>query len=240
MKALRIVKNILVWLVVALAVSMMIFTVVSVATFDRTDRSLFGFKAFVVLSDSMSATDFDAGDLILVKEVDPATLQAGDIVSYQSTNIENYGEIVTHKIRARTTDSEGNSGFVTYGTTTGQDDEQIVGYSFVLGKYWARLRGDGAFFQFLKTTPGYIVCLLLPFLLLILLQGINSIRLFRRYKQEQLAELAAARERERADMAAERQRLEAERAASRKMLEELQRLQTQLTQNESGGDPPTV
>lgn len=64
-KALHIIKNIFVWLVVALAVCMMIFTIISVSTFDRTDRSLFGYKAFIVLSDSMSATDFSAGDLVL-------------------------------------------------------------------------------------------------------------------------------------------------------------------------------
>ena len=40
-KALRILKNILVWAVALLAVGMMIFTVVSVRTFDRGDRSLF-------------------------------------------------------------------------------------------------------------------------------------------------------------------------------------------------------
>ena len=74
-KAWHIIKAILLWLVVALAVCMMGFTIVSVNTFDRMDRSLFGYKAFIVLSDSMSATDFNAGDLILVKEVDPATLQ---------------------------------------------------------------------------------------------------------------------------------------------------------------------
>ena len=97
-KVFHIIKNIFVWLVVALAVCMMIFTVVSVNTFGRTDRSIFGYKAFIVLSDSMSKTDFNAGDLVLVKEVDPATLKAGDIISYQSTNTENYGEVVTHKI----------------------------------------------------------------------------------------------------------------------------------------------
>ena len=36
MKFLRILKNIFVWLVAILAVAMMAFTVVSVATFDRT------------------------------------------------------------------------------------------------------------------------------------------------------------------------------------------------------------
>ena len=196
-KVLHITKNILVWLVVALAVGMMIFTVVSVNTFDRNDRSLFGYKAFIVKSDSMSKTDFNAGDLIFTKEVDPATLKAGDIISYQSTNTENYGEVVTHKIRELTKDAEGNPGFITYGTTTDTDDENIVTYSFVLGKYQTKLPGVGKFFQFLKTTPGYIVCIFLPFLLLILVQGINSIRLFKRYKQEQLAEIEAQREQER-------------------------------------------
>lgn len=232
-KVFHIIKNIFVWLVVALAVCMMIFTVVSVNTFDRTDRSIFGYKAFIVLSDSMSKTDFNAGDLVLVKEVDPATLKAGDIISYQSTNTENYGEVVTHKIRELTTDAEGNPGFVTYGTTTDQNDENIVTYSFVLGKYQTKLPGVGKFFQFLKTTPGYIVCIFLPFLLLILVQGINSIRLFRQYKKEQLAELEAEREKERAEMAAERQRLEEQQAESQKMMAELLKLKNELSGKET-------
>ena len=61
MKVLKIIRSIFVWLMVALAVFMMIFTIVSVSTFDRADRSLFGYKAFIVLSDSMSKTDFNAG-----------------------------------------------------------------------------------------------------------------------------------------------------------------------------------
>ena len=230
-KTLNIIKNILVWLVVALAVCMMIFTIVSVNTFDRMDRSLFGYKAFIVLSDSMSKTDFNAGDLVLVKETDPAALKEGDIISYQSTNTENYGAVVTHKIRKLTTDAEGNPGFITYGTTTGVDDENVVTYSFVLGKYQFRLAGVGKFFQFLKTTPGYIVCILLPFLLLILMQGINSIRLFRRYKREQMAEIKAEQEKQQAEMAAERERIEAERAESQKMMAELLKLKEQLGGN---------
>lgn len=237
-KALHIIKNIFVGLVVALAVCMMIFTIISVNTFDRADRSLFGYKAFIVLSDSMSTTDFSAGDLVLSKEVDPATLQVGDIISFQSTDPDNYGEVVTHKIRERTTDENGNPGFITYGTTTDTNDENIVTYDFVLGKYQTRLPGVGKFFQFLKTTPGYIVCIFLPFLLLILVQGINSIRLFRRYKQEQLAEIEAQREQEKAELAAERERLEAERLQSQQLMAELQKLKQELAEKQSGGDQP--
>lgn len=237
-KALSIIKSIFVWIMVVLAVGMMIFTIVSVNSFDRTDRDIFGYKAFIVLSDSMSKTDFDAGDLVLTKEVDPATLKVGDIIAYQSTNDENYGEIVTHKIRELTKDAQGNPGFITYGTTTDKNDEDIVTYSFVLGKYQTKLPGVGKFFKFLKTTPGYIVCIFLPFLLLILVQGINSIRLFKRYKQEQLAEMEAEREKGRAEMAAERQRLEEQQAESQKMMAELLKLKSELSGLEAPAAKP--
>lgn len=216
-KALNIVKNILVWIIVVFAVLMMVFTVVSVNTFDRSDRNLFGYKAFIVLSDSMKATDFDAGDLVLVKEVDPSTLKEGDIISYTSQNTSNFGETVTHKIRMITTDQNGQPGFITYGTTTNTDDETVVTYDYVLGKYQTRLKGVGSFFQFLKTTPGYICCIFVPFALLILVQGINCIRLFKRYKMEQYKEIED-----------ERTKLEQERAESQKMMSELLELKKQL------------
>ena len=222
MKALNIIRSIFVWLMVALAVFMMIFTIVSVSTFDRADRNLFGYKAFIVLYDSMSKTDFSAGDLVLVKEVDPSTLKEGDIIAYTSQNTSNYGETVTHKIRKRTTDANGEPGFVTYGTTTDTDDETIVTYPYVLGKYQGRIPKVGTFFQFLKSTPGYIVCILIPFLLLILLEGIRCIRLFRKYKAEQQAELQA-----------ERDKIEADRAETQRMMQELLQMKAQMEGTES-------
>lgn len=134
-KVMNIVKNVVVWLVVIVAVCMMVFTIVSVTTFNRNNRHLFGFRAYVVTSDSMSKTDFDAGDLILVKKVDPTTLKKGDIITYMSQNPESFGETITHKIRTLTTDANGNPGFITYGTTTDTDDATIVTYPYVLGRY---------------------------------------------------------------------------------------------------------
>ena len=215
--ALKILKGVLVGAVVAMAIGMMAFTVVSTSTFDRVDRDLFGYRAFIALSDSMKATDFEAGDLVLAKKVDPATLQAGDIVAYTSQGSSNYGEVVTHKIRALTTDAEGQPGFVTYGTTTGADDEAIVTYPYVLGKYVGCLPGVGSFFRFLKTAPGYVLCIFLPFLILIMLEGARSVRLFRKYKAEQMEELRA-----------ERAAAEAERAEAQRMMRELAELREQM------------
>ena len=211
-----------------LSICMMIFTVISVLTFNRSDRQLFGYRAFIVLSDSMSATDFKAGDLVLTRDVDPATLQPGDIIAFTSTNDENYGQTVTHKIRSLTTTADGEPGFITYGTTTGTDDTAVVTYMDVLGKYAGHLAGVGKFFNFLKTTPGYILCIFVPFALLILSQSVETVRLFRRYKGEQMAELQA-----------EKDKIAEERRQSAEMLAELQALRAQLGQNApEGGAAP--
>jgi len=226
-KAWKIISTALVWVVVVIAVLMMIFTIVSVNTFDRNDRNIFGFRCYIVLSDSMSATDFDAGDLVLIKEVDPTTLQEGDIIAYQSQNSENYGQTVTHKIRAKTTDANGNPGFITYGTTTGVDDEAVVTYPFILGKYQTALPKVGTFFQFLKTPQGYIICILIPFLLLIIYQGLNCVKIFKMYKAEQMAELQA-----------EKDALEAQRKQSEDMMAQLLAMQQQMAAQSRSAAPP--
>ena len=57
----------------------------------------------------------------------------------------------------------------------------------------------------------------MPFLLLILYNGINVVRLFRKYKREQLAV-----------MQAERDKIEQERAETQRMMAELLELKAQL------------
>ena len=219
-KTLNIIKNIFVWLVMLVAVFMMVFTIISVNTFNRDDRNLFGLRVYIVLSDSMSATDFSAGDLVFVTETDPSNLKEGDIIAFTSQNDENYGETVTHKIRSLTVTEDGEPGFITYGTTTDTDDEAIVTYPYVLGKYNFSVPKLGSFFQFLKTTPGYIMCILVPFLILIIFQGVNCVKIFKVYKSEQMSEIKA-----------EREKLEAERLESQKMMAELLELKKQLSSN---------
>lgn len=229
-KAISIIKNILVWAVVLTAVGMMIFTIISVNTFNRNDRSLFGYKAYIVLSDSMSKTDFDAGDLILVKERDDySKLDEGEIISYVSQNSFNFGEVVTHKIRKAAKDQYGNPGYITYGTTTDTDDEKVVTYPYILGVYEKCIPNVGTFFNFLKTTPGYIICILLPFLFLIGVQGINCVKLFRKYKGEQLEEIAQ-----------QKKELEQEREKSKEMMEELMALKKQLGDKLTEDDKPAA
>lgn len=231
-KILNIFVKIITWLLIAFTVFMMIFTIFTVATVDKNDRNFFGLRFYIVKTDSMSKSDlnadldvhFNAGDIILVKEVkNVSKLEAGDIISFVSTNSDSYFETITHMIREVKKTEEGKViGYVTYGTNTDTNDEALVEPEYVLGKYTGKLPGLGNFFAFVKSTPGYILCILVPFLILILYNGVNVIVLFRRYKAEQ----TEAMEAERAAIAEERKQNE-------EMLRELQALKDQLSQQKS-------
>ena len=237
-KIVNISLKVVTWLLIAFTVFMMIFTIVTVTTVDRNDRSIFGVKFYIVQTDSMSKSEnnkdmdihFNAGDIVLIKDLsnnEKAELKAGDVIAFLSTNSVSYGETVTHMIREVKYNDEGKIvGFVTYGTNTGTNDEKVVEPEYILGKYTGKLPGVGNFFAFVKSTPGYIVCILVPFLLLILYNGVNVIRLFRQYKKEQTAVMEA----ERAEIAEERKKNE-------DMLRELQALKEQLEKQK--GDTPT-
>ena len=225
--------RILAGLLIAFTVFMMLFTIITVTTVDKNERDIFGFSFYIVLSDSMSKSDknadldihFNAGDLVIAKrlnETEKTALKRGDVISFISFNESDTsappGSTITHMIHEVKRDSDGKLlGYVTYGTNTGAIDEVLVEPEYVLGTYAGKLPGVGTFFAFVKSTPGYIVCILVPFLLLIAYNGANVIRLFRRYKKEQTAAIEA----ERAEIAAERQQ-------NLDMLRELQALRDQL------------
>ena len=187
-KALSIAGRVLTILLLIFAVFVMVFTVISVSTVGKADADFLGFKPNIVLSDSMQDT-FAVGDLEVSRKVDPESLAAGDIITFRSIDPANYGSVITHKIR-EITHYEGGLAFVTYGTTTGVDDAYPVPADKVLGKYVFRLPKMGYFFEFLRTTAGYVTVILLPFLVLIGLQLFRFVRLARQYKAEQREELA--------------------------------------------------
>ncbi len=240
-KTFEMIKKVFTIVVAVIAVLVMIFTIVSVTTFNRNDRKIFGFKIFIVLSDSMKATDFAAGDIVVVKSTDPMKLKEGDIISFSSQDPDKLNETVTHKIFGKTVDANGDYGFITYGTSNRTDDTTALGYPYdldktvvtfpyIYGKYIFHLPKLGLFFNFLKTTPGYIICILIPFLLLIGVQGLNSVKLFRRYRKEQMASM----EEERAKLAEERQK-------SEEMMAELLKLKAQMAAGTAAApDVPAV
>ena len=218
------------WILVAFTVFIMLFTIITVTTVDKNERSILGHKFYIVQTDSMSKSEnnaelkvhFNAGDIIIIKNLkdkEATELRSGDIIAFMSTNKDSYGETITHMIYdVQTNDAGKTTGYRTYGTNTGAIDEAVVEPEYILGQYVGKLAGVGNFFAFVKSTPGYIVCILVPFLLLILYNLASVIRLSRKYKQEQTDAINA-----------EKQQLEEERAENQRMMAELLELKAQLT-----------
>ncbi len=225
------------WLLFAFAIFIMVFTIVMVSTVDRNDRTFLGLRFYIVQSDSMSKsgknTDvnvhFNAGDIIFAKPTeDTAALESGDVISFISTNSDSYGETVTHMIREAKRNSQGELiGYVTFGTNTGANDEALVLPAHVLGEYAGKLVGVGSLFAFVKTTPGYLLCVLAPFLLLIFYHSVNVIFFSKAYKKEQ-----------RELIEAERAEIDGKLRENEEMLRKLEALKQELA--EQNGDPASL
>ena len=115
---------------------------------DRTDRTLFGYNMFVYYSDSgFMYPTLRVDDLVLVKKVDCTTLKGGDIIAFVTPES---GVVVFNKIRKLTTDTNGEPGFATYGSTWDTDDENIVTYPYIIGKYEKSYRNIGRFYHSLS------------------------------------------------------------------------------------------
>lgn len=235
-KILNISLNIVSWLLVAVTVFLMLFTIVTVKTVDKNDRSFLGLRFYIVQSDSMSKSEnnkdmrvhFNKGDIVMVKKVkDPTSLEAGDIISFMSTNPDaSYGKTVTHMIRSVERNSKGEVvGYVTFGTHTGSNDMMAVEPSYVLGKYVGKIPRGGDFFEFLqdKERHGFLLCILPPFLLVIIYNVVKIIVLVVKYKNGQTAMVKAE--------------VEAERKQNEDMMRELLALKAQLEQQQQAMTP---
>lgn len=167
------------------ALCMVLFTVLSTFGINK-ERGLFGYKFYIVLSNSMQGV-FSVGDVVASKVVDIQTLESGDIITFKSMDSMNYGAVITHKIRSVVT-SDGMPAFVTYGVATDVDDSVPVPAENILGEYSFKVPQAGFVLSYLKTPVGYFLLILLPFIGLISFEAINFIRLFRQYKRELEAE----------------------------------------------------
>ncbi|MBQ7339821.1 MAG: signal peptidase I [Clostridia bacterium] len=182
-KALKITKYVVEWVVIVLAVMASVLAIISINASKVKGQSIFGYKLYVVTSDSMSKTDFDAGDVIISKSVDVNTIKEGDIITFVSNAIESYGKILTHKVRRVTMDVNGNRAFETYGTTTGKSDTALA--TEIVGKYVGKISNVGNVLAFLKTPTGYILCVFTPISIVIIFQAVNTFKLAKETEEKE-------------------------------------------------------
>lgn len=149
------IERVVVWALVVLLMPIFLFAFVVIIN-PNVSHNFFGYKFFVVTSESMKPV-FDKGDMIVVKKVKSVDeLQIGTDISFIRASD---GKIVTHRILDRTTNEKGEIEFVTKGVHNPNADYDRVSYSEVLGKKVAVWHVMGQFISFFRTPPGIITFL---------------------------------------------------------------------------------
>lgn len=229
-KAGTIVISVLLWIVILIAA---LYAFTTMATRDNQNvSSLLGYTPLVVKTNSMSPT-FDAGDLIFIKKCDPDTLKEGDIICFH-TIIDNEYALNTHRIE-KIDESNGVRSYTTMGdNNNGIADRHIISNGDIVGKYTGHLKKAGKVMDFLSSSTGFLIVIVIPMLLFFIYQVYNlimiSIRLKKVMAVEAAKEAAAQAEEENK---AKNSDAEAARAAleeAKRMREEAEAIRAQAQQ----------
>lgn len=138
---------------------------------------LLGMKTMAVLSGSMEPA-FSAGDMVIVKPVEPQAVQVGDMITF---SMEGSQMVATHRVTEIRPDVQA---FVTKGDANQADDGEIA-YDRLVGKVVTVIPKLGAFTALLKGREGILMAAGL-LVVLILLTALPII--FKKPPQEKSSE----------------------------------------------------
>jgi len=151
--------------IILLAISiLMLLTTVFASTFVGTDeRGLFGYRLFGVDTDFMKPT-LSKGDMIFVKHAD--VCYPGDVIVYRTADAHGNGRALIRAVRESVIHN-GRAAYITYEMSVGIDELEPAYTDDIIGKAEFVLPGAGAFCGFVKSPIGYMLLIMLPFMLLI-------------------------------------------------------------------------
>ena len=94
-KILKIIGNIIYTIIFIIVLFILIIAILQRTT--NNEITLFGYRIFVVATGSMTPK-YEVGDVLVSKEVDPATIQVGDDIAYEGKEGSFKDKIVTHQV----------------------------------------------------------------------------------------------------------------------------------------------
>lgn len=164
-KAASILISTVLWAVILLAT---LFAFTTLATKDSSHvASLAGYTPLSVVSDSMAPT-FNAGDLIIIRKCDTSTLEKGDIITFH-TIINNEFALNTHRID-EIQEQGGVRSYVTKGDNNLIADVHMITDGDIVGKFVTRLPKFGKVVDFLSSSMGFLLVIVLPLLVFFIYQ----------------------------------------------------------------------
>ena len=185
-----VVLSVILWAIILVAA---LYAFTTMATRDNQNvANIFGYTPLTVQSDSMVPT-FASGDLIFIKKCDPATLKEGDIICFH-TIIDNEYALNTHRIESIESVGDARS-YTTIGdNNNGITDQHVISDGDIVGKYVGHLTGFGKVMDFLSSSTGFLIVIILPMMLFFIYQIYHLITISIRLKRALAVENARAAE----------------------------------------------
>ena len=180
-KSLKIAGNVFVWVVFALA----LFTLIMTFSPSGGMPNFFGLGYLSVQSDSMEPK-IKEGDLIFVVTTSANDIfNEDDVVTFR-TIINGKPALNTHRIIGYT-DIAGTRYYTTQGDNVGQPDLGTITAGDIVAKFTGfKLNGLGQVLDFLQTSAGYFLLVVMPLAGLFVYQVISFTLLMSKYKKTQL------------------------------------------------------
>ena len=134
------------------------------------------FDAYIIVSPSMVPT-INVEDGIIIQRIKPEHIKQGDIISFLATESYYKGKVITHRVIGIEKSSDGKLLFRTKGDHNNVADSFLVNEDDIYGKVIFRIPMLGYIRQFLSTYFGWILCIVIPFLYLILSEVVRVRRM---------------------------------------------------------------
>ena len=167
-------------LVIAIALAAVCTYVSFVSTSGNGVPSIFGIRIFSIQTESMYPT-LMPGDLIFDTGVkDAGDLRTGDIITYW-TVINGERVLNTHRIH-EVYDGGGYLIFSTKGDNNTIADPLTVHESEIVGKYSFRVGGVGKVFDYLQTSTGFLIVIVIPVFIFFLFHLVQFFRVLFEYQ----------------------------------------------------------
>lgn len=157
--------------------------------------SLGGVTPMIVLTGSMEP-EIMSGDIIFAKSTPAEEVKVGDVITFFDP-ASSKNSVLTHRVIEITT-VDGGLAFKTQGDANNTADKDAVPAEKLIGVYTMRLPKLGNVAMFMQTTPGLIVCVGLPLVLLVVYDVIRRKKYEKANKEDtdallkELEELKAA------------------------------------------------
>ena len=126
--------------------------------------SLGGVFPMIVLTDSMYP-EIAAGDLIICNTLEPEEVQVNDVISFFDP-MGSGTSVVTHRV-LEIVEENGQLSYRTKGDNNNTEDQVLIPQDKLVGIYRSRIPGLGHVAMFMQTTPGLILCVVCPVLLMV-------------------------------------------------------------------------